>query len=173
MSIFFRPNNLYFSGLKNFLTHDFHGQKFFFSPYFLDSYYCLPQFFLCPNLFLDQLTDFFPTQYFWRQKNPFSILLKTNIFNQHFFFNPRYFLDRITFCSTLKGPIRFCHSKEKTKSLNSDLWLKEGIWRRLKILMCSLVVEEPLWFFSLCEMPFFNIDRILRISSFLQSDKIW
>ena len=57
---------------------------------------------------------------------------------------------------SFKGLIRFCHFKEKTKSLTSDLWLKEGIWHRLKILRCSLVVHKPLWFFSLCEMPSFN-----------------
>ena len=33
---------------------------------------------------------------------------------------------------------------------------KEGTRRRLNILRCSLVAEEPLWFFILHEIPFFD-----------------
>ena len=55
-----------------------------------------------------------------------------------------------------EGPIRFCHFQEKTKSWTFYLCLKECIWRRLKIRGCSLVVEEPLWYFSLHVMPSFK-----------------
>ena len=55
-----------------------------------------------------------------------------------------------------KAPIRFCNFLGKTKSFIFHLWLEEGIWCRLKILRCSLVVEEHLWFFSLHEMPSLN-----------------
>ena len=72
-----------------------------------------------------------------------------------------------------KGPIRFCHFQEKTKSLTSDLWLKEGIWHRLKILRCSLVVDKPLWFLAYVRCLPSIINPILAILSFLQSDKIW
>ena len=43
-----------------------------------------------------------------------------------------------------KGPLRFCHFKEKRKSLTFNLWSEESIWHTLKILRSSLVVKEPL-----------------------------
>ena len=45
------------------------------------------------------------------------------------------------------------------------LLLKEGIWRRLKILRCSLVIQKPLWFFSLCQVPSFSFKS--RFSNFV------
>ena len=41
-------------------------------------------------------------------------------------------------------PYQICHFHQKTKSLKLHLQLKEGICQRLKILSCSLVVQEPL-----------------------------
>ena len=56
----------------------------------------------------------------------------------------------------LKGPIRFCHSARKTKSLKFYLLLKEGILCRLKNNRGSSTTNKHMRISSLCQMPSFN-----------------
>ena len=84
---------------------------------------------------------------------PFCVLFCLNlivIFRFYWPPPPRLF-------SYIKGRIRFCHFQEKTKILELLLQLKEGTRSRLKILRCSLVVKETMWFFSLRRIPSFNL----------------
>ena len=72
---------------------------------------------------------------------------------------------------TQQRPYQICHFHQKTKSLK--LQLKEGIWQRLTILRCSLVVEEPPWdFLAYVRCLSLVLNPILGILSILQSDKI-